>query len=298
MSATLVGCGCGCEPSLDPCLCAGVISIQTFCATRSGSYALCGYDEYTTPSVPPKRYLRKNFGGKNTVKQYTGPGCSGPLLAGTCIVSPSGSNHYAPTSAGCGTVNVGGSANVQGGASTGTVPVTSITNAFCAFDCGAKESTMTRTTLTIRATLMGGGTACSGTCEAGGDSMTETLSSEDTEQNAIDRSTAIWSDYSPSGGGCCSGMEARSAGIFVGTYYESKLKIIVRGTKGALANIDVPFSRVPYGGTPTSESWVDTFQVAFGDTGEAQLDVTIPSKSGFTTCAGPARASPDQPAQQ
>jgi len=296
MSATIVGCGCGCTTNADPCKpCGGAVSIASYCSSRSGTQSLCGYEEFTSPSVPPKKYLTLRFSGKNTVKKFAGPGCAGALVTGTCIVTVSGANSYSASSSGCAGPSIGGEAVVEAGGPPTTVPITAVTDLFCGINCGSVESTTQRTKIILKAVLTGGGTGCASECQADGDEMSQALENEDTDQAAIARSAAVWSEYQLSSQ-CCSGIEPRTAGFVVG-FTESKMRLIITGPKGGTANIDVPFSRVTYGSVPTMTSWVDVHQVAFGSSGEAQLDITIPNKRGFTTCAGPAYLSRDQPAQ-
>jgi hypothetical protein len=265
---------------------------------RSGSATLCGYSEFASPSAPPKKYLVKTFGGTGTVRKYQSGTCpgTGDLLAGTCILSFSGSNHYAPGPSACGSEIVGASATVQGGGAgaPSVIPVTSLING-CALRCSDGVELITTKTRQSRRWQIAGGAGCVDGCEAENDEHFEELSNEDTEDMAISRNLASWTEFQPSFS-CCAGIQPRTTG-FTFNFQSAELKIVVSGTPGRLVNIDVPFARSSYGTVPAAVSWVDTHQVSIGGGGTAELELTVPNARGFSTCAFPASLSPDQPAQ-
>jgi hypothetical protein len=301
MSATIPDCGCDCAPNQDPCApCGGAIGITTLCRIQTGSATLCGNSEYTTPSTPPKKYLKRELSGSMTVKSWNSGVCGvGALQAGTCIVQLSGVNSFSPTAGGCGSETIGATATTEGGGGGGpsTNPCSSIGNVFCALSCnGAEVTTINKTRRTRKLTFVGGGTGCVGGCEVAGDEATEQLSDEDTEQTAMARSAAAWSDWQPLGF-CCAGIELRTSGFTFG-FQKAEQRITLSGPPGRLVNIDVPYSRVPYGSTGAAESFFDTYQIAIGPDGtSAPLELTIPNARGWSTCALNPRLSADQPVQ-
>jgi hypothetical protein len=89
-----VCCTCA-EKAADPCLCAGSICIPVGleCRTRDGLAELCGYSEYTSPSVPPRKFRRETQDRRFVLQRFTDTSCSIPLtaIARTVSVPTSGS---------------------------------------------------------------------------------------------------------------------------------------------------------------------------------------------------------------
>ncbi|MCW5549160.1 MAG: hypothetical protein KIT44_09370 [Opitutaceae bacterium] len=70
------GC-CTCDKQLTPCNCSGPgCTIQ--CRSRSGFAQLCGYDEFTEPSDPPKKYRKRRVTGDLYRGSFPSGTCSTP----------------------------------------------------------------------------------------------------------------------------------------------------------------------------------------------------------------------------
>lgn len=181
-----------------------------------------------------------------------------------------------------------------GAAEPETFPITTFFQG-CGIRCNNDEVLVTSKTRQTRRWPVAGGAGCVAGCEADNDEHYQELSAEDTEESAIARSTALWTEFQPTTA-CCAGIELRASG-FTFSWVAAEVKIKVTGTPGRLVNVDVPFGRSSYGTTPSVVSWTDTHQVTIGGDGTAELVLPVPNQRGYSTCAFSAKLSPDQPAQ-
>lgn len=93
MSGTaLKPCSCAsCAAQTDACHCG--IACSMVCQHKGADATLCGFQEYASPSVPPKMYRRQSIGGASSAQGYANPGChdaSGP----TTNFSWTGTYHF------------------------------------------------------------------------------------------------------------------------------------------------------------------------------------------------------------
>lgn len=221
-----------CAPCCGVCLSAGTALFQ--CRIRGGTAALCGYDEFTSPSTPPKKYRRKTLAGTFNRQVYVGAGC----VTTNCNDFYTYSGHCDYDAATC-ALTVGGQV-----ARTGTCP--NNTNPICdllvnqegiGYVGDVLVSTQTVQTLT-------NDKACyhafpSVRCLT--DGATATLSIEDTETAAIARLLAgaggTWGAWITSGAAGCTGtppscclarFEQRTT-LFTFVYQESQWRITDTG---------------------------------------------------------------------
>lgn len=61
------GC-CDCADVVDPCSCADGCLLQ--CRTKAGIAELCGYEAFTDPETPPKKYRRKTLTGQINIQEW------------------------------------------------------------------------------------------------------------------------------------------------------------------------------------------------------------------------------------
>lgn len=61
------GC-CDCADVVDPCSCADGCLLQ--CRTKAGIAELCGYEAFTAPETPPKKYRRKTITGGMQIREW------------------------------------------------------------------------------------------------------------------------------------------------------------------------------------------------------------------------------------
>lgn len=90
-------------------------NITMQCESQSGSATLCGYSEYTTPSVPPKKYRRRTLSGGSQAILYSDAGCATPSCtsdyafsgfceysADDCAIAPGGTLDVTASGGACG----------------------------------------------------------------------------------------------------------------------------------------------------------------------------------------------------
>lgn len=82
------GC-CACEQQVSPCACGGGCVLQ--CRSVSGVAELCGYNEFASPSVPPRRYRRAELTRDFEHAQWSGTTCEG-TSSGGAVYTGGGAN--------------------------------------------------------------------------------------------------------------------------------------------------------------------------------------------------------------
>jgi hypothetical protein len=169
LRATGPGGCCDCAQQVDPCGCSGC---DMQCRGVAGLAELCGFSEFTSPSVPPKKYRQMDDGGTHTELSYTIAGCS-TGSPGTASTTYGGQALYDRL-----TCAFTSSLNANGNPIS---PPTAI---------GASECAYSRTGSSTARQVTGTGDCCtrlpSGYRTASG-TRTTTLSREDTEEDAIER---------------------------------------------------------------------------------------------------------------
>jgi hypothetical protein len=70
---------CDCKPGPCDACCPSIVSVQ--CRSRSASKSKCGFDEYGTPSSPPKKYFSRYADGTITIENWDSSGCTGDCLS-------------------------------------------------------------------------------------------------------------------------------------------------------------------------------------------------------------------------
>ncbi len=221
---------------------------------KGGSAILCGWPEYTSISVPPKRYKVKTLSGIRNFLHYPNGTCSGPPDC-TVVDTYSGDCTYLPDS-GC-SVSTGGQFIRTVTALCGAIPGTfSTCSAGTPVVPAGDSEVLTRLTRAL---------ANNGFCgEDGGQSgnrtisnPTETISSEDTEADAIVRLLAsttfsAWSTIVIKGG-LVSEYEARVTGTSQ-VYQFAQWRVTGTGlTPSTLYNGSATIYRRLYG---SSDPWV------------------------------------------
>lgn len=119
-------------------------------------------------------------------------------------------------------------------------------------------------------------------------SRAETLTNEDTEEDAIARlmSGQDWSPWGLTAGCancCCAGRSQRTTGFTV-SITESQFRITVHGSfPGQLFDLTYKFSRGPYGGTVVPYQTI-LRTVSIGDDLKGTIEDDLPNVVGYTTC--------------
>lgn len=196
------------------------------CRTRSGTPTLCGFSEYASASTPPKKYLTKTFSGTADFAVHVpGTGCT----VQSCTFSDTWTGSIEYDSAACSTSGTGTQTRAGNCGNDGVTNNTTIE----VYTSGIFTYTKTATT---NQTVIDGCVSNTKALTAG---VTETLSNEDTEANAISRFQAAtsWGSWTNSGASGCTGTppscclayyESRTAG-FSFAYAEAECRVTATG---------------------------------------------------------------------
>lgn len=279
MSYRIKGCGCDCATMpADPCQPCNAGAFQIQCRSRTGTATLCGYGEFTTPSVPPKKYKIITLSGASRQISHDADGCGGSVI-GVLEYVYTGSCQYEPASS-CALVENGSWKQLF----NGSVISSGSTCHINTFVCPALPVlSRTQKSFTPNPPCAGGG-GNSNECVV---SATETLSGEDTEEAAMSRVSPTWTAWGE--GGCCTGKELRGPGVFSFDFTEAQYRIRVAGTPGEPINIEITFSRTD--GAPYTETrqFVPT-SVSFPENSEEGWQAfSITASAGKQTCLSGAR---------
>lgn len=274
---------------VDPCCCPPP-SCDLFWQVKSGSATLCGFSEFTTPSTPPKKYKRIDFAGSASRQTYGTTGCSGSPNAAFSDTW-SGFNLYDPT-AGCAlTTTTGVQARVFAfGGSNANFPATDISGGY-AGGTGITQN-FTRILSTLTSDLLCHDISGTSVIDVSQMSVSETLSQEDTEDDAIGRANAgigAWTPCTPFSESDCSAFKAlRGAGVFSLAYRSAQVQYQAGGTiMGAVYETTINLQRRAQG---TSDPFLDFATITdefVGPSGTTYLSswFDIPATSGFEVAA-------------
>ncbi len=292
----------------NPCeCCEGHAPLQMLCRQRGGVASLIGYSEFVSPSTPPKKYLENTFTGISgqdifTTRNVT---CGMPLDCDV-IQSWSGVNSYDPIT---GVYTEGGNRARTGSCAFHGVVFTPFMTPFAP---AGETMVFTRTTGTIVCDL-----GCHPQTESGGPGedikchetdAVETLTSEDTEANAIARLLAggggIWGDWQVTGYGshgclpqscCLAQWTVRTTGFDI-NYTEDQYRIVnLPGTLLALTSyeITVEIKRRLAGVGSYATYLTRSYTVTTDINGDfAAFDDDVPNDEGFQTYPAPPFAVP------
>lgn len=284
-------CGCPCSVGVDPCNC-NKASVGVQCRSRSGSYSLCGFEEFTNPSVPPKRYRQLVGTGTFEFIQYGYQwGCDNVFGYVLNRYTNSGAAIYA-NAPGCALVDTRQYVSLTEAYdhTTGIVTTSSATNhgsyIGTPYSTCNGEVTITRTSKRHQ----GAGTCCpneNGLARKSTGTVSETLSAEDTESDAIARAarSVAWSDWRSVSGGnaCCASRSLRGAGQFAGAWTEAEIKLTAKGAPYAQAVVEVTFTQRPLGGGAASTS-KEEYTVYCGGDGTGETTISVPTAAGSEVC--------------
>lgn len=260
------------------------ISASLDCREKSATGTLIGYSEFTSASTPPKKYLNKALAGTLTGHITNNADCTGPVCTGTRGFS--GVCSYDPVTG----------VLTQGGLLEGATSFTDCANlgspdTVCTVGDGNTE-VLTQTTREETYT----NACCSGaSCEHNlapdryrhyEGVATETLSNEDTEENAIARllAAASWTSWASSSLAACNSSWAIRTG-FTFAYIQAQGRINVTTGLSALTSylIRVTISRTDLDTMETEESQVLEFLVETDGSGDIAYEFDIPAERGFST---------------
>jgi hypothetical protein len=284
------------------CGCCGVGTAVLACRTRSGSATLCGFDEYTSPSVPPLKYRKKTFsGGIQYCQRNGGAACLAPNN-GAETWSYSGFCQYDPATCTLSTASaiytkdtnyVPGTCGPGGTITHPAWTTCSIPSKLDAFDSGSATVALTPTTRTITGTglcaTVGGGFGYIAT-----GTSTETLSDLDTDEDAINRAAAAWSGWTNTGdgtGGTCVPSTCCKASIqirttFTFTYQAAQFRATLSGLAALTTYIlSVSIYRRLIGVTDWALLQTNNYGFVSDGAGNYQMQDDVPNLEGYETYA-------------
>ncbi len=277
------------------CACCGIGGVDLSCRTRGGTASLVGCAEYTTPSSPPKRYRRSAMSGATDTNYYT-------FSDSACATPPSNTTHCTYTaftqySVTTGLPTDGGSIDCGSGPGPGGNQCIACPADTCMHIYVCAPTTIQRMT-TGNCCFDGGGSNVY--FKKISDTLTWTLSDEDTEDDAIDRLLAgaggTWSAWAPVGDGtggtcvgylCCQANYQQRTGFSFG-YHEAQFKadmtLLIPSTNYILTLIQY---RRLYGSVdPWVQLVVDEYPFTTDGSGNAQVTGDVLNLVGYETYIG------------
>ena len=272
---------CTCEERITPCECAAGPCPGITCRTRGGLAQMLGFPEICQPSQPPRLYLRRAYSGSNLLEQFSTGACSGSPIA-TASPGFSGAEQYDRTT------------GAYSSNATFTDGATPISAAECGTFVGC-ESTLTATR--TMASITGRNTCCfvAGTWRKARGSRTQTLSEEDTEQDAINRllltpagAWGAWSGTVGSTSSCAAWWAPRGLDATHFAYQECEIRVNGETAfdPGLAMTAVLRYYRAPYGTTNFQfygDEEVGFFVDASGRVSE--VIAVVPNTKGYITYA-------------
>lgn len=297
------GCGCSCATMpADPCVPCTAGAYQLQCRARAGSASLCGWPEYI-PSTIPRYYLNAVHSGSASITRYGGVGasCGGGPEMSTWNAVGSGSKRWNPV--GCTLSNTAqlsvdihledsSSLNGDYSFSCPTAPASlDWSMNTCTSLMGLWQESTTRTVQTSQGWTTGippvdVACGCDGVrtivdCGAG---LKISLQEEDTEEAAMNRSSATWGAWQTGVGGCCT---STTRGMPAGrnfTFSQAQIRIRVAGAPGSLIHVKLTYGRSD-GSSYYEVRQFSATEANFPsnpDAGWMEINITTPS--GLSTC--------------
>lgn len=268
---------CTCAERVNVCDTCVPPVIDFTCRIKGGTVSLCGFNEYTSPSSPPKRYRTETANGSSATCVYHGAGCNPPDFFESDEYAFVGSRGYDIS---CSYSTSATQTFSQGFISCGTyenIEVTPWNGGLIAFAPATFNTTRTLNQITSTPGCHAQGvnsTNSNGTVES-------QLSDEDTDADVIARVIASpWSAWF--GGNCTAGWSIRISGYsFV--YQEAEWRVEASGLIPS-HNYDLTINiyRRPTGGV---YSLYDTVTTTHASSVSGTIDVidTVPNAQGYET---------------
>ncbi len=273
-------------------VCCGNVAPPTsslFCRTRGGTPSLCGYLEYTSPSVPPVSYLTKSFSGAHYQHVWNGWDCVDSTrclitatYSGACDWSPGANVNCVLKSNGSELYTIVPSANFPCTGGNTLANVCTIAN------LGYFDYILTPTTRSVDYSAIAN--LCSNS-QAGHGSLNhdtpatakETLSNPDTEANAISRFFAVFPNFGSwaSSVKCQSNYEARTNTVFA--YREAQWMVNVAAANTTNYTLSLEVWRAPYSFTNYALFAYANTSFATNGTGFASVTGNVAITLGYTT---------------
>lgn len=282
---------------VDNCCCATPPPSCLYCSAKSGSPSLCGFSEFTSPSTPPKKYLKAviNVSRSSAAVHNAGTTCNAG--AAFCVASKTtdigtielSSSTCAPTTYATKTVYRQPDPAVCGLVVDYTDGVGTLPSMNCSGSPTQTQTTSTDTFSSSTPLFCGDGSAAgTSTDDCSADA---TLSVEDTDANAVARFQAAtaWGDPSNTAD-CIAKYQQRVSGFsFAFTDVQWTIFAPAVYTPGATYSFSVEYWRRPYGGGPGD--WVHHSTLSATATADGTgllytlVPVLVPNVQGYETQA-------------
>jgi len=271
------------------------------CRTRGGTASLIGYSEYTTPSTPAKKYLVQTY-TSDRARCSRNTNCAGSIQGSDSFIGNEVCTYNSTTAA---LTSTGSTVTRQ---TFGSCPATSIISTAAAncsrssLDSGGfwNYTTQNATSKITEAGACGINESGYYSTPTGGETLT--LTSEDTETNAVTRllagSGGTWGSFTTVGDGtsgtclntvCCNAKQQTRTTGFTFNYTESSWRVNRSGlTASTTYTIKVTYYRRTYGDTGAGSAFAEYTGTASTDGAGVLLTtaVNVPLASGFETYAG------------
>ena len=244
---------------------------------KGGTASLCGFSEYTDPSTPPKKYLRRNFAGEMIFKWASGCdyncdhayGSGYMQISNSCIIDPNTCNIISY-----------GTNNLLDCYGPATNEISDISNP------GISTEILTKTSKEYIGNGCGSGWVCSLLCDGARihtGSLSVALSEEDTELNAINRllQTLSWSPWQSTP---VYPYYYRNPANFDIYYREVRTKTVTteKYNPSITYKCSAIYQRRAYG---SSDPWVDAETVVTSQkpNSSGDFEIDTPNVSGYET---------------
>lgn len=290
--------------SAEPCACCGTCTPVAYeCRIRGGVASLVGFEEFTSPATPPKKYRRRTVDGYRGVCDWSnssGTICGAP----NAFVARDGDRHagFCQYDAATGALTnnltrrydlfTSGSCSMVEPTTLQAQPLCTAEPAPSAIEPNAawwlKAPTVTKISKQWDGRVGCYATATTSRIEQGS-YWSITLSDEDTEAAALARllASATWSAWAfvlPETS-CLAEWQARTSG-FTFDYYEAEWRVQLTGlTPSTPYWLRVQYFRRPFGSGTFELFAQETIPTTSTGAGEINIDATVPNERGFETYA-------------
>lgn len=277
-----------------------VLTTDIACRSREGSGGIIGYAEFGTPSVPPRLYRTKTFSGGPWVCEEGSGSC---VCSGVkWNITMSGNNNYDVNT----TILTQSAIGIEDSGDCSTYSLHQVFHPLESFSdiplIQAPFIVVCETIIskTLQSAVPGHPTSCDTNCypiingqflnPSASSIIYETLSNEDTEQDAINRAfpdpNVDWSDWAdPADGGCCTtSLTARGSGVF--TFDFRQVEFWVTGTggfPGAVEEVQVPVYRRLIGDTTWTLWQTLVYEPTVASDGTVSFTALVPQLAGYET---------------
>lgn len=215
---------------VSPCCCAGNCSLEL--QTKGATATMCGFEEYSSPSSPPRKYRTQTLSGSCSVCRG-GRVCGG---SGSGVQSESFSGTYKFDASSCGETNAQDNLFTNDDPDNNGDKACGYTGSGTHFTPGASfggPNTVGILSFSVSSaptSVQWNDTACNTGGYNAVSNVKKQLSDEDTIDSAIARANAgigSWTPCSGGGSSCSAFKAARGSGVFSASYRSTQVRVTV-----------------------------------------------------------------------